>query len=106
MPPPEIEMNPQGVRDAAAQLRESGQTAKDRMGSLFTSGNEASAAHPGWQVSAALRECGHTWWKEMTTLVDQTAWIAWKIDQSATTTHQADTATREDMTSVLGGLHS
>jgi hypothetical protein len=106
MAPPEINMVPEGVRDVAAQLRESAQTSKDRMGSLFNSGNEASAAHPGWQVAAALRECGHTWWKELTTLVDQTAWIAWKLDQSANSTQQAEIRTAANMTSVLDGLEN
>jgi len=106
MAPPEINMNPEGVRNVAAQLRESADTAKDRMGGLFNSGNEASAAHGGWHTAAALRECGHTWWKELTTLVDQTAWIGWKLDQSANTTQQVDAATSENMASVLSGLES
>ncbi len=104
MAPPEIQMNPPGVHDVAAQLRESADTAQGRMGSLFDSGNDASAAHEGWQTAAALRECGHTWWKELTTLIDQTAWIGWKLDQSATTTQQADAKTSENMASVLSGL--
>lgn len=104
MAPPEIQMNPSGVHDVAAQLRESADTAKGRMGSLFDSGNDASAAHEGWQTAAALRECGHTWWKELTTLIDQTAWIGWKLDQSATTTQQVDAKTSENMASVLSGL--
>jgi uncharacterized protein YukE len=104
MAPPEINMNPEGVRAVAAQLRASADTAKERMGSLFDSGNDASAAHEGWQTAAALRECGHTWWKELTGLVDQTAWIGWKLDQSATTTQQIDARTSENMASVLSGL--
>ncbi|MFI7677718.1 hypothetical protein [Actinophytocola sp. NPDC049390] len=106
MEPPDIDMNPEGVRGVAAQLRESADTAKDRMGSLFHSGNEASAAHAGWETAAALRECGHTWWKELTTLVDQTAWIGWQLDQSANATQQVDARTSENMASVLGGLES
>ncbi len=106
MAPPDINMNPEGVRGVAAQLRESADTAKNRMGSLFNSGNEASAAHEGWQTAAALRECGHTWWQELTTLVDQTAWIGWQLDQSAHTTQQIDAKTSDNMASVLNGLES
>lgn len=106
MAPPDIHMNTAGVHDVAAQLRESADIAKGRMGSLFASGNEACAAHGGWQTAAALRECGHTWWKELTTLVDQTAWIGWKLDQSAHATQQIDAKTSENMSSVLSGLES
>lgn len=106
MAPPDIQMNPDGVREAAGDLRAGAQAAKNNIGSLFHSGNEASAAHSGWNSAAALRECGHTWWQELTTLVEQTAWTAWKLEQSANTSTANDNEARERMTAVLGELKS
>jgi hypothetical protein len=106
MTQPEIKMNPDGVRQAADQLRAGAEAAKANIGSLFHSGNEASAAHPGWNSAAALKECGHAWWKELTTLVEQTAWTAWKLEQSANATTAQDNEARERLTTVLGELKS
>ena len=106
MAPPEIEMDPDGVREAAAQLRARAEQAKATIGSLFDSGNQAAAAHQGWNSGAALRECGHAWWKELTTLVDQTAWTAWKLDQSAATAAASDTQARRRLGAVIVGLES
>lgn len=106
MAPPDMNMNPNGVRQAAGDLRAGAEAAKNTIGGLFNSGNEASAAHSGWNSAAALRECGHTWWKELTTLVEQTAWTAWKLEQSADTATAEDTEAHERLTAVLGDLKS
>ncbi|RZS40830.1 hypothetical protein EV193_103144 [Herbihabitans rhizosphaerae] len=106
MPPPDIKMDANGVRQTAQNLRADADKAKNTIGTLFDSGNEAAGAHPGWNSAAALRECGHTWWKELTTLVDQTAWTAWNIDQSAKTNTAKDNEARERLGTVLGGLTS
>ena len=106
MAPPEIKMNPDGVRQTAGQLRAGAEAAKKNIGSLFNSGNEAAAAHAGWNSAAALRECGHTWWQELTTLVDQTAWTAWQLDQSANTATAKDVEAGERLSTVLGDLKS
>lgn len=104
MAPPDIDMDPDGVRETASQLRAGAEAAKHNIGSLFDSGNEAGDAHAGWNSAQALKECGHTWWKELTTLVEQTAWTAWKLEQSANTATAKDVEARERLTSVLGEL--
>lgn len=104
MAPPDIKMNPDGIRQAAGQLREGAEAAKSTIGSLFHSGNEAGDAHAGWNSGAALKECGHTWWKELTTLVEQTAWTAWKLEQSANAATAKDVEAHDRLTAVLDGL--
>ncbi|WP_162788783.1 hypothetical protein [Amycolatopsis albispora] len=106
MAPPNIRMNPDGVRQVASDLRAGADTAKHTIGTLFHSGNQAAGAHADWKSGAALKECGHTWWKELTTLVEQTAHTAWKLDQSAEQVSNMDKQARERLGAVLGDLRT